>query len=83
MSYKDTISYGSIRLCAWTSAFHPIHHTTQRSVFRFQTKESLEKLNASKTEFPIGTKLKREKMLNNIACLILGQDTNPSARKGT
>ena len=37
----------------------------------------------SKTEFPIGTKLKREKMLNNIPCLILGQDTNPSARKGT
>ena len=49
----------------------------------FKAKESLEKLNASKTEFPIGTKLKREKMLNNIPCLILGQDTNPSARKGT
>ena len=73
MSYKVTISYGSIGLCAWTSAFYPIHYTTQRSVFRFQ----------SKTEFPIGTKLKREKMLNNIPCLILGQDTNPSARKGT
>ena len=39
------------------------------------------KLNASKTEFLIGTKLKREKFLNNIPCLILGQDTNPSARK--
>ena len=49
----------------------------------FKAKESLEKLNASKTEFPIGTKLEREKMLNNIPCLILGQDTNPSARKGT
>ena len=48
-----------------------------------KAKESLEKLNASKTEFPIGTKLKREKMLNNIPCLIPGQDTNPSARKGT
>ena len=81
MSYKVTISYGSIGLCAWTSAFYPIHYTTQRSVFK--AKESLEKLNASKTEFPIGTKLKREKMLNNIPCLILGQDTNPSARKGT
>ena len=49
----------------------------------FDAKESLEQLNASKTEFPIGTKLKREKMLNNIPCLILGQNTNPSARKGT
>ena len=37
MSYKVTISYGSIGLCAWTSAFYPIHHTTQRSVFRFQS----------------------------------------------
>ena len=47
----------------------------------FKAKESLEKLNASKTEFLIGTKIKREKLLNNIPCLILGQDTNPSARK--
>ena len=39
------------------------------------------KLNASKTEFLIGTKLKRDKFLNNTPCLILGQDTNPSARK--
>ena len=83
MSYKVTISYGSIGLCAWTSAFYPIHYTTQRSVFRFEATESLEKLNAIKTEFPIGTKLKREKISNNIPCLIPGQDTNPSARKGT
>ena len=47
----------------------------------FKAKESLEKLNASKTEFHIGTKLKREKFLNNIPCLILGQDNNPSARE--
>ena len=38
------------------------------------------KLNPSKTEFLlIGTKLQREKSLNNFPCLILGQDTNPSA----
>ena len=37
------------------------------------------KLNSSKTEFLlIGTKLQREKFLNNFPCLILGQDTNPS-----
>ena len=33
----------------------------------------------SKTEFLlIGTKLQREKILNNFPCLRLGQDTNPS-----
>ena len=38
------------------------------------------KLNPSKTEFfLIGTKLQREKILNDFPCLILGQDTNPSA----
>ena len=38
------------------------------------------KLNPSKTDFLlIGTKLQREKILNNSPCLILGQDTNPSA----
>ena len=38
------------------------------------------KLNPSKTYFIlIGTKLQREKLLNNSPCLILGQDTNPSA----
>ena len=37
------------------------------------------KLNPSKTEFLlIGTKLQREKFLNNFSCLLLGQDTNPS-----
>ena len=37
------------------------------------------KLNLSKTEFfLIGTKLQREKFLNNFPCLLLGQDTNPS-----
>ena len=37
------------------------------------------KLNPSKTEFLlIGTKLQREKFLNNSPCLILGEDTNPS-----
>ena len=38
------------------------------------------KLNPSKTDFLlIGTKLQREKILDNSPCLILGQDTNPSA----
>ena len=38
------------------------------------------KINPSKTDFLlIGTKLQREKILNNSPCLILGQDTNPSA----
>ena len=38
------------------------------------------KLNPSKTEFLlIGTKIQREKFLNNFPCLIPGQDTNPSA----
>ena len=37
------------------------------------------KLNPSKTEFLlIGTKLQREKLLNNFPCLLLGQDTSPS-----
>ena len=37
------------------------------------------KLNPSKTEFLlIGTKLQREKFLNNFKCLLLGQDTNSS-----
>ena len=38
------------------------------------------KLNPSKTEFLlIGTKLKREQILNIFPCLILVEDTNPSA----
>ena len=38
------------------------------------------KLNPSKTAFLlIGTEVQREKFLNNFPCLILGQDTNPSA----
>ena len=38
------------------------------------------KLNPSKTDFLlIGTKLQREKILNIFPCLILGQETNPSA----
>ena len=38
------------------------------------------KLNPSKTEFLlIGTKLQREKILNNFPCSIPGQDTNQSA----
>ena len=38
------------------------------------------KLNSSKTKFLlIGTKLQREKFLNNSPCLSLGQDTNPSS----
>ena len=37
------------------------------------------KLNPSKTKFLlIGTKLQREKFLNNCPCLLLGQDTSPS-----
>ena len=37
------------------------------------------KPNPSKTEFLlIGTKLQREKFLNDFTCLLLGQDTNPS-----
>ena len=42
--------------------------------------ESKLKLNFSKTEFLlIGTKLQRGKFLHNFPCLIIGQDTNPSA----
>ena len=38
------------------------------------------KLNPSKTDFLlIGIKLQREKILNIFPCLILGQDTSPSA----
>ena len=38
------------------------------------------KLNPSKTEYLlIGTKLLQEKFSHNFPCLILGQDTNPSA----
>ena len=38
------------------------------------------KLNPSESEFLlIGTKTSPGKKLNNVPCLILGQDTNPSA----
>ena len=41
--------------------------------------ESKLKLNPRKTEFLlIGTKLQKEKLLNNFPCLLLGQDTNTS-----
>ena len=97
-------------LRAGTSAFYPIHYTTQHyylqfwhippSLWKWYTNlhESLEKLqhcvmavsawmtgsklklNPSKTDFLlIGTKLQREKILNNSPCLIPGQDTKPSA----
>ena len=37
------------------------------------------KLNPSKTDFLlIETKIQREKFLNILPCLLLGQDTNPS-----
>ena len=42
------------------------------------------KPNPSKTEFLlIGTKLQREKFLNNFPCLLPGQDTNPSTSAKT
>ena len=48
------------------------------SVSAWMTGSKLE-LNPSKTEFLlIGTKLQREKFLNNFPCLLLGQETNPS-----
>ena len=45
-------------------------------------KESLEKLQhcvMAVSAWMIGSKLKREQILNNSLCLIIGQDTNPSA----
>ena len=49
------------------------------AVSTWMTRSKL-KLDPSKTDFLfIGTKLQREKIFNNFPCLILGQNTNPSA----
>ena len=73
----DTQIYMSLSVSnAWES-LEKLQHCLM-GVSAWMTGSKL-KPNPSKTEFPlIGTKLQREKFLNNFPCLLLGQDTNPS-----
>ena len=60
-------------------SFEKLQHLKVMAVSARMTWSKL-KLNPSKIEFLLnGTKLQREKILNNSLCLLLGQNTNPSA----
>ena len=70
----DTQIYMSLSV---SSALEKLQHCLM-GVSAWMTGSKL-KLNPSKTKFLlIGTKLEREKFLNNFPCLLLGQETNPS-----
>ena len=74
----DTQIYMSLSVSNAKQSLEKLQHCLT-SVSAWMTGSKL-KLNPSKTEFLlIGTKLQREKILNNFPCLILGQATNPSA----
>ena len=73
----DTQIYPSLSLSNAKEFHEKLQHCLM-GVSVWMTGPKLE-LNPSKTEFLlIGTKLQREKFLNNLSCLLLGQDTNPS-----
>ena len=75
----DTQIYISLSVSNAKESLEKLQHCLM-GVSAWMTGSKL-KLNPSKTEFlPIGAKLKREKFLHNFPCLILGQDTNPSAK---
>ena len=73
----DTQIYMSLSVSNAKESLEKLQHCLM-GVSAWMTGSKL-KLNPSNTEFLlIGTKLQREKLLNNFPCLILGQDTNPS-----
>ena len=73
----DTQIYMSLSVSNAKESLEKLQHCLM-GVSAWMTGSKL-KLNPSKTEFLlIGTKLQREKFLNNFPCLLLGQDTNPS-----
>ena len=73
----DTQIYMSLSVSNAKESLEKLHHCLM-GVSAWMTGSKL-KLNPSKTEFLlIGTKLQREKFLNNFPCLLPGQDTNPS-----
>ena len=73
----DTQIYMSLSVSNAKESLEKSHHCLM-SLSAWMTGSKL-KLNPSKTEFLlIGTKLQREKFLNNFPCLLPGQDTNPS-----
>ena len=73
----DTQIYMSLSISNAKESLEKLQHRLM-GVSGWMTGPKL-KLNPSKTKFiVIGTKLQREKLLNNFPCLILGQDTNPS-----
>ena len=77
LSADDTQIYMSLSVSNAKKSLEKLQHCLA-GVSAWMTGPKL-KLNPSKTEFLlIGTKLQREKFLNNFPCLLLGQDTNPS-----
>ena len=72
----DTQIYMSLSVSNAKESLEKLQHCLM-GVSAWMTGSKL-KLNPSKTFFFIGTKLRREKFLNNFPCLLLGQDTIPS-----
>ena len=74
----DTQIYTSLSVSNAKESLENLQHCVM-TVSAWMTGSKL-RLNPSKTEFLlIGTEIQREKLLNNLPCLILGQDTNASA----
>ena len=73
----DTQIYMSLSVSKAKESLEKLQHCLM-GVSAWMTRSKL-KLNPSRTEFLlIGTKLQREKFLNNFQCLLLDQDTNLS-----
>ena len=78
----DTQIYMSLSVSIAKESLEKLQHCLM-AVSAWMTGSKL-KLNPRETEFLlIGTKLQREKLSNNFPCLILGQDTHPSASAKT
>ena len=76
----DTQIYMSLSVSNTKESLEKLQHcVTAVSAWMTGSNQGLQ-LNPSKTDFLlIGTKLQGDKILNNSPCLILVQDTNPSA----
>ena len=78
LNADDTQIYMSLSVSNAKKSLEKLQHCLM-AVSAWMTGAKL-KLNPSKTDFLLfGTKLQREKFLNNPPCLNVGQDTNPSA----